>query len=633
MRLLHHFILAVFCLLSSRSTGRCGYFWFYRQERPSVTVRSQAVYLFRAHSLRIRLDKHFLTFFGTNTSLLESPPNLAPFSLDLHSPNIICAQQPSHPCTRPFLFFSTATMDDDETRKLVLRLQMEDLASIWASSTTSTDDAADLDADVSLRLYRRELRTAEQQIEDECSAQAVAQDELRQRDVIQADREAARRLFLELNPNEPLPEMVGDSELALTIPSTSGNAPLDAETPHSPGPTRSSEQPAFSSSPSLFSQHTALSSAGVKRSASHLETSDEPSSKKQAPEGISPALDLTGALSNSWSQYSRFGSTHGTPTFPDGPVTVAGFPVSDSGTLTGHKRPAEDDAVIAPPAKRQNGFFVQETTQFAAEPASAVSDPVISSQWSVPSTVESFGNSPRRNTEAPLLGQPAAPTRSPTSRSSFLIRTERSNSPDASTEHPEKPETQKVPTSRQPVAPGQQLAVEQVQSAEAECVACYKDLSRVKSHSNSCGHSYCKKCVNRLFRKAVRDESLWPPQCCKAEMAIEDVEHLLREDLVPSVKARQVEMSVPIPNRTYCVSCSEFIPLERIHEKSALCYKCWDSTCSECKAIAHVGDCQNKLEQDKDIKVLEALAEQEGWKKCSTCKMIVEHNTGCNHMT
>lgn len=52
-------------------------------------------------------------------------------------------------------------MDDDETRRLILRLQMEDLASIWASSTASSNDGTELDADVSLRLYRHELRTAD----------------------------------------------------------------------------------------------------------------------------------------------------------------------------------------------------------------------------------------------------------------------------------------------------------------------------------------------------------------------------------------------------------------------------------------------------------------------------------------
>ena len=114
-------------------------------------------------------------------------------------------------------------------------------------------------------------------------------------------------------------------------------------------------------------------------------------------------------------------------------------------------------------------------------------------------------------------------------------------------------------------------------------------------------------------------------------MPIEDVEHLLREDLIPFVKARQIEMSVPTMNRTYCVTCSAFIPQDHIHETKATCHGCSSSTCTECKEKAHIGDCQNKLEQD--TKDLEALAEQKGWKKCSKCLMFVEHHFGCNHMT
>jgi hypothetical protein len=521
-------------------------------------------------------------------------------------------------------------MDDDETRKLILRLQMEDLATIWASSTPANDDA-ELDTDVSLRLYRQELRIAEQHIEDRHSAQIVAQDELRQRDAIQADREAARRLFLELNPNEPLPELVGNSLLALTASSASGNALPNAETSSSPGPIRSSAQPVLPSPPSLLSQRTTLSSAGVKRSANHLDTGAEPALKKQAIEGTSWVVDVFSARSGFSSQYPHLRSTHGTPASPDGAVKVPDFPASTSGTSAGYKRPAEDDAVIAPPAKKQNALFVRETTRSAAEPAPAVPDPVISSQWSVPSTFELFGDPARRNTEAPRSDQPAAPTHGPTSRSSFPVRIERSNSSDASTEKSEKPEPRKVPASRQPVALGQQSAVEQLRPSKIECIACCSEIPHDKSHSNSCGHVYCKKCVNRLFRKAVRDDTLWPPQCCKAEMPIKDIQHLLHEDLISSVRAREVEMSVPISERTYCVNCSAFLPRERYREKSAFCYECLTSTCSECKEKAHVGDCQNKLEQD--IKVLEALAAKEGWKKCSTCMMIVEHNTGCNHMT
>jgi hypothetical protein len=194
----------------------------------------------------------------------------------------------------------------------------------------------------------------------------------------------------------------------------------------------------------------------------------------------------------------------------------------------------------------------------------------------------------------------------------------------------EKPEPQELPASKQPVTPGQQLPVEQVQSSTAECVACCTDVPRVKSHSDSCGHSWCSKCVNRMFRRAVYDNSLWPPQCCKVEMPIEKMEQFLTGDLIPSVKVRQVEMSVPILERIYCANCTAFIPHEGIHEGTASCHKCWRSTCTTCKEKAHVGDCQYRFEQG--LKDLETLAEKEGWKKCSTCLMIIDNNGGCSRM-
>ncbi|KAK6003349.1 hypothetical protein QM012_001194 [Aureobasidium pullulans] len=114
-------------------------------------------------------------------------------------------------------------------------------------------------------------------------------------------------------------------------------------------------------------------------------------------------------------------------------------------------------------------------------------------------------------------------------------------------------------------------------------------------------------------------------------MPVETVEHLLRENLIPMVKAREAEMSTPASDRTYCAGCAKFIPRDRIYEKRGICPDCWTSTCTECKEKGHVGDCESKLQ--KDIRDLEALAEKKGWKKCSKCLMLVEHNTGCNHMT
>jgi RNase P subunit RPR2 len=130
---------------------------------------------------------------------------------------------------------------------------------------------------------------------------------------------------------------------------------------------------------------------------------------------------------------------------------------------------------------------------------------------------------------------------------------------------------------------------------------------------------------------AVHNDALWPPQCCKAVTPIEDIEHLPHEDMIHLVKAKQVEMSIPILKRVYCVNCSTFIPQKQIDETKATCHECSSSTCTECKEEVHIGGCQNKFEQD--IKDLEALAEEEGWKKCSNCLMFVQNILSCNHIT
>jgi hypothetical protein len=373
----------------------------------------------------------------------------------------------------------------------------------------------------------------------------------------------------------------------------------------------------------------------MKRSASHLDAFDEPTSKKQATGGTSPAVELPDARSDSLSQHPHPGSTHGTLTPQGGWAQVSALPAPASAS---HKRSAQEDDDITPPAKRHNPWpkrssIVWKTTPSTGkeQPVSALSDPVTASRMTASSVSDLFRTPSYTVKDAPRFGQPAGPRHDSTSRSSRPSRANGRNNRHTNTTDPENQGPQKLPASRQPAASGKAPAAEPFQSPEVDCIACGETVPRTKSHSNSCGHAYCSDCINRLLRKAIRDDTLWPPQCCKAEMPIKDIRHLLWNKLIPLVMARQVEMSVPVPNRTYCVSCSDFIPLERIHEKSAVCYTCWDSKCSDCKKLAHVGDCQNKLEQD--IKDLEILAEKKGWKKCSTCMMLVEHHIGCFHMT
>ena len=477
-------------------------------------------------------------------------------------------------------------MDDDNSRKVILRLRMEDLASIWASF--NTDNAATLHADVSLRLYS----TAEPHTEDSHAAQTVAtQDGPRQGDSNLAGRGAARRQLLGLGSNQQLPELSCDVQLATTDSTTPHDAFLKAEPLPIPGPYRFSELSVVASPPTSVPQRTSLTPAGMDQSTNHLDNVDEQPPKRQEVGG-------TGSTANSGISAQTLAPTS-----------------------VGRKCSGPDNDSVAPLAKRHKPSIPPKSSSlvFGKTQPAAASGPAIG-----------LVHGPRPTfTEAPHLRQPAGPTW----RSRLPSGPSRTHSYTTSTTDPEDPEPQKLPISRQAIDAGHQPVVQQGQSSNVECVACCKKGPDCEMYSNFCSHAYCSKCINRLFKRAVRDDSLWPPQCCKTVMPIESIEHFLDEDLVPLVNARQVEMSVPILKRTYCVDCSAFIIQENIHENMAICYSCrgFVCTCTECKEAAHDGSCKQKLEQD--IQDLEILAAKEGWKKCSTCLMFVENSGICTHMT
>lgn len=491
-------------------------------------------------------------------------------------------------------------MADNGSRKLILRLSIEDPAAICAPSTTSTTDAAALYVDVSLRSCRQEQLRAEQQTEDQLSAWTAAQDEIRQRDAISTDGKASHRISVQLNSDGPLPELANSGQATTTESSICNNTVSKTEPPHVSGLFRFSALSVVTSPPSPLLQHTSQTPIRMETSASQLDVIDELPPKKQVVEGHIPIADS---------------------------ATSAQVLAS---TSAGRKRPVPDDDGVAPLAKRhmpstppRSSPVVLGETHTAAEsqPASAVFRPAISLSRRPSPT----------STGAPRSLQPAGLRLGPISKSHLPSRADKRYDSTTSTTKPEDLEMQKLPASRQALVAGKQPVIQQGRTSKAECVVCCKKVIDSELYSNSCGHAYCSKCINRLLANAVRDDSLWPPRCCKAEILVERIEHFLHKDLLRSVQTRQVEMSVAVPNRTYCRQCTAFIPEEQIDRTIATCHECWSLTCTECNEEFHFGGCENKLEQDMED--LEALTKKEGWKRCSTCLMIIDNCGACNHMT
>lgn len=126
-----------------------------------------------------------------------------------------------------------------------------------------------------------------------------------------------------------------------------------------------------------------------------------------------------------------------------------------------------------------------------------------------------------------------------------------------------------------------------------DCIVCHCTEWTSEIYRMACGHHYCYKCVNYCFDFALRDESMWPPQCCgKLWPNCSELKDVLEADTYDRVALKTMKLAVPMSQRDTCVGCSSQIPDGYVtDEKEPLCTECDGTTCIGCKAPMHDGAC------------------------------------------
>jgi IBR domain, a half RING-finger domain len=155
-------------------------------------------------------------------------------------------------------------------------------------------------------------------------------------------------------------------------------------------------------------------------------------------------------------------------------------------------------------------------------------------------------------------------------------------------------------------------------------------------YTHSCGHINCKGCLKQLFRTALRDITMLPLRCCEVEIDLTPVKSILNEDEAALLLQRNSESKVK--EKMHCPQCNLFINLDNLpsQRKTITCTGCLTSLCSECRTRSHqFRTCsENKADnQSTSDKALFNLASSKGWKQCPMCRVIIELEYGCNHMT
>lgn len=167
-------------------------------------------------------------------------------------------------------------------------------------------------------------------------------------------------------------------------------------------------------------------------------------------------------------------------------------------------------------------------------------------------------------------------------------------------------------------------------STQQDCVACLNDFLAHEMVTLPCEHKYCTDCLKRLFINATKDESIYPPRCCRQPISLEIVSPSMSREELQAFQEASIEFTTG--NRVYCSnkSCGKFVPPAQFDRMSdrAECGHCGRSTCIHCKEAPHAGECPD----DPGMKGTLELARERGWQQCTGCSSIVELTVGCYHM-
>lgn len=168
-----------------------------------------------------------------------------------------------------------------------------------------------------------------------------------------------------------------------------------------------------------------------------------------------------------------------------------------------------------------------------------------------------------------------------------------------------------------------------------ECTSCFDNVPEKRAVDVLCRHSYCRPCFSQLVRTAMLNEDTFPPKCCLQDIPRRVMQLHLSPEELDQLDKKALEYAVPVGNRYYCGSpeCAKWIDTRKARRFNGglECPHCGFKICISCRGAQHGRnqDCP----QDFGLRRALEQAERAGWRRCYSCRTMVELNTGCRHIT
>eukprot|EP01084_Bolivina_argentea_P110211 196850_1 len=178
-----------------------------------------------------------------------------------------------------------------------------------------------------------------------------------------------------------------------------------------------------------------------------------------------------------------------------------------------------------------------------------------------------------------------------------------------------------------------------------QCLICF-DQKPVSYYANTdCGHNnYCTECLTEYYTVKTKDGDVLKVKCidpnCDREIKEDEILSYLTDEETKSKfrKFKQQKLLMLNENARFCpaADCEGYMIGSRLKPKLK-CPECQTTICFNCSKLWHgyftkCSSAKNAQEDINDAKYYQWELNKD-IKKCPKCKMRIEKNAGCNHMT
>lgn len=167
------------------------------------------------------------------------------------------------------------------------------------------------------------------------------------------------------------------------------------------------------------------------------------------------------------------------------------------------------------------------------------------------------------------------------------------------------------------------------------CVICFESQNIFKKIPGT-SHEFCIQCIGSYLKQNITTNNVLKIMCpddCGYKLSESDVIQLLGEDFIMVSKYKKFKLNsemVKNPNLMWCMTpgCENILQCGQT-SKLITCFKCNLRMCFLCKSVWHEGQTCEEAVDSEYKKYIDHVAV----KQCPKCKVRIEKNHGCNHMT